>query len=57
MSEEQRTEIMEKYGNLVMLYADHIIRGLRTYNSVPSALLADVRFVVEDATKKETITE
>ena len=57
MSDTQKTAIMEKYGNLVMLYADHIIRGLRTYESVPSVLLADVKFVVEDATKKTEITE
>ncbi|MGF2943481.1 hypothetical protein, partial [Enterococcus xiangfangensis] len=49
--------IMDKYGNLVMLYANHIIEGNRSMETVPALLQEDVKFLVNDALKKELASE
>ena len=41
-----------QYPNLVMLYATHVLEGMRTIESVPSMIREDVAFVVDHAKKK-----
>lgn len=41
------------FTNLEMLYADHIIKGLRTIESVPALIRDNVAAIVADAKKKE----
>ena len=41
-----------QFPNLVMLYASHVLQGLRQLENTPAALLEDVTWVVENAKKK-----
>ena len=41
------------FPNLVMLYADHIMRGLRTIDTVPPILVDDVKWVLDDLKKNK----
>lgn len=41
------------FTNLEMLYASHIIQGLRTIESVPALIRDNVATIVADAKKKE----
>lgn len=42
-----------QFPNLVMMYADHIMRGLRTIETVPAILLPDVEWILNDLKKNE----
>ncbi|UDM72794.1 CD1375 family protein [Vagococcus fluvialis] len=44
---------MERFPNLIMMYADHVMRGTRSIDGVPEKIREDVSFVVEEATKKQ----
>ena len=41
-----------QFPNLVMMYADHVMRGLRTIESVPEMIRADVQWIIDEAAKK-----
>lgn len=41
-----------QFPNLTMMYADHVMRGLRTIESVPAMLLEDVKWIIAEASKK-----
>lgn len=49
--------IFDKYGNLIMLYANHIIEGNRSIETVPAPLLEAVQLIVSDALKKDVASE
>lgn len=41
-----------QFSNLIMMYADHVMRGLRTIESVPALLREDIEWVIADSKKK-----
>ena len=41
-------EPTKTYSNLVMLYADHVMRGLRTIESVPAIIRPQVEACIAD---------
>lgn len=41
-----------QFPNLTMMYADHVMRGFRTIESVPAMLLEDVQWIIDEASKK-----
>lgn len=45
------------YSNLEMLYAQHVLEGKRTIDSVPSSIRENVAEIVANAKKQEGTTE
>ena len=41
-----------QFPNLTMMYADHVMRGLRKIESVPEMFRADVQWIIDEASKK-----
>jgi len=46
-----------QFPNITMLYADHVMRGLRTIESVPEMFRADVEWLIADLQKKPVDAE
>ena len=44
---------MDRFPNLIMMYADQVIRGTRSTENVPEKIREDVSLVIADITKKQ----